>query len=837
MPGKKVDRRNLDGDPPAILAKKMLLLIGVFLVFIGRPFYLFLSNLIILLFFLSGLLGVSLIKLFDVASANLSVFWKKRIKTSGKQFKNPSFPPFHIPHFIRKLAFPRPLKKFTKSLQKVVFSVKPPAKIILGWLKLKRVRIPLALTLTAIFSLTIFWITVLKDLPQPGELITRDQRVSTKIYDKKGRLLFKVFRDENRTLAPLEEIPLHARQATIAIEDSDFYSHPGFSLRGIARAGIRNFTRGELAGGSTITQQLVKNALLSPEKTVARKLKEIVLAVQVELSFSKDQILEMYLNEVSYGGSAYGIEEASQLYFEKSAKDLTLAEAALLAGLPKAPTTYSPFGAKPDLARARQLEVLSRMVQVGYITQDEVDKAAQDRLAFAPQRTDIQAPHFVMHVKQLLAEKYGERIVEEGGLEVITSLDLDIQEKVQKIVFEETEKIKHLRISNGAAVVTDPKTGEILAMVGSKNYFDQPIDGNFNVTTALRQPGSSIKPVNYAYALESGRYTPASMISDTAITYWIPGSEPYSPRNYDNRFRGRVPLRVALGSSLNVPAVKILASYGVDKMIDQGTRMGITTWGNPRRFGLSLTLGGGEVKMVDMAVVYGTISNYGKRIDPNPILKVTNYRGKLLEENRCGVNLVKEESPITSLLGKLFEKVYAAEAASASDFSCGKQVVDPRVAFIITDILRDNWARIPAFGPNSLLVIPGHEEVAVKTGTTQNLRDNWAIGYTQNYVVGAWVGNNDNTPMAYVASGVTGATPIWHKIMRELLENQSNHSWEVPPGVEQVDICPSTGTLPCEGCGGKKEYFLEGTQPNQHCVPKKDQPKPETEQLPEGQSI
>lgn len=634
-----------------------------------------------------------------------------------------------------------------------------------------------------------FWFFLLRNLPTPGQLISRDQIVSTKIYTRDGELLFKIFRNQNRTLLPLKDIPLHARQATIAIEDSEFYSHPGFSAKGIARAVLRNITQGELTGGSTITQQLVKNALLSPEKTYTRKAREVILAIQVEMNFSKDEILEMYLNEVGYGGAAYGMEEASQLYFGKSARNLTLAEGALLAGLPRAPTTYSPFGANPDWAKARQLEVLSRMVQEGFIAQREAEKASREELAFAPQRTDIKAPHFVMFVRQILAEKYGERAVEEGGLEVVTSLDLKTQEMVEKVVAQEVEKVRGLRISNGAALVTSPATGHILAMVGSKNYFDRNIDGNYNVTTALRQPGSSIKPVNYAYALENKLFTPASILSDTPITYRVPGSKPYSPRNYDGRFRGRVPLRVALASSLNVPAVKVLASYGVRNMIEQGRKMGITTWEEPGRFGLSLTLGGGEVKMTEMAVAYGTLASYGKRVDLNPILRVTDYRGKVLEENKC-----------------------------AAPVACGKEVLDPRIAFILTDILKDNIARIPAFGASSLLTIPNHPEVAVKTGTTQNLRDNWAIGYTKDYVVAAWVGNNDNTPMAYVASGVTGATPIWHNITRNLLAQKPNHSWPEPENTVKVATCPLTGTLPCEGCPARTEYFLPGTEPTRHCV-------------------
>lgn len=665
----------------------------------------------------------------------------------------------------------------------------------------KKKRIILSALLIVFLLAFLSWTRFFMQLPQPGQLITRKQQLTTKILDRNGELLFKVYKNQNRTIVPLKELPVWIPLATIAIEDAEFYKHHGFSLRGIARATRKNIEKNQLTGGSTITQQLVKNALLSPEKTFTRKIKEIILSVKVELAFTKDQILEMYLNEVSYGGSTYGIEEASQLYFAKSAKDLDLAESALLAGLPKAPTTYSPFGANPFLAKERQIEVLHRMVQEKFITPEQSQVAKNEKLVFTAQKTDIKAPHFVMYVKQILAEKFGEQTVEESGLEVYTTLDMNIQRMAQEVVKQEVSKIKNLNISNGAALVTNPQTGEVLAMVGSKDYFDQEIDGNFNVTTALRQPGSSIKPINYANALQSRNYTAASLISDSQITFSIPGSTPYSPKNYDNQFHGMVTVRTALASSLNVPAVKVLASYGTDSMIELAKKMGITTWEDKSRFGLSLTLGGGEIKMTDMATVYGTLANNGQRVNLNPILKITDRHGKLLEilqKNNC---------------------VHLTNTVEAST-PCSQQAIDPHVAFILTDILKDNNARSLAFGTNSLLVIPNHPEVAVKTGTTQNLRDNWAIGYTKNYVVLTWVGNSDNKPMSYVSSGITGATPIWHNITINLLKNKPSHDWPLPDGIIATKICPSTGTLPCNGCGGKTEYFIPGTQPSYACVPR-----------------
>lgn len=634
--------------------------------------------------------------------------------------------------------------------------------------------------------LLLAYFIILKDLPSPNRLITRDRIVSTKIYDRKGRLLYKIYRNQNRTLVELENIPISLIQATVAIEDSEFYRHHGFSFRGITRSFLKNLFAGKFEGGSTITQQLVKNALLTPERTLRRKIKELVLALQVEMAFSKDEILQMYLNEVGYGGAAYGAEEAAWMYFGKSVRDLSLAESAALAGLPASPTTYSPFGAHPDLAKVRQWQVLRRMVENRFITPEQAEEAKAEELHFAPQATNIRAPHFVMYVKDLLVQKYGERAVEEGGLEVTTSLDLDIQNLAQTVVSQEIENLARLQVGNGAALVTNPATGEILAMVGSQDYFDTEHDGNVNVTLRPRQPGSAIKPVNYSVALENG-FTPATILSDTPITYKLPGQPPYSPRNYDGKFHGHIPLRVALASSYNVPAVKVLSSYGVDKMIDRGQAMGITTWDERERFGLSLTLGGGDVKMIDMAVAYGTLANQGMRVDLNPILKVINYKGEVLEENQ-------DER---------------------------EQVLSPEIAYILTDILSDNVARTPAFGPYSVLNIPEYPHVAVKTGTTQNLRDNWTIGYTLDYLVAVWVGNNDNTPMSYVASGITGASPIWHKIMAALVKDTDDKPFPKPENLTEVEICSLTGTLSCEGCPTRTELFLPGTEPKTHCSPEK----------------
>jgi len=690
---------------------------------------------------------------------------------------------------VRRFRFPR-----IKPPKIKLPAIKPP-KIRFPTLKIPKITLPrltkkwLAFLISLcllLFAGYLVYSQVLKNLPHPNSLVTRERIISTKILDRNGELLYKIYRNQNRTLVRLEDIPVSLIQSTIAIEDAEFYHHYGFSPKGIVRSFLRNLRGGKLYGGSTITQQLVKNALLSPERTFRRKAREITLAFGTEIIFSKDEILQMYLNEVGYGGAAYGAEEASQMYFGKSVRDLTLAEAALLAGLPASPTTYSPFGAHPEKAKERQALALRRMVEEEFITQGQAEKARAEELHFSSQRTDIKAPHFVMYLKELLVEKYGQQMVEEGGLEVKTSLDLATQKMAQKIVSEEIKKLAGLKVTNGATLVTDPATGEILAMVGSRDYFDIANDGNVNVTLRPRQPGSAIKPVNYSLALENG-FTPATILSDTPITYRLPGQKPYSPRNYDGRFRGNIPLRVALASSYNVPAVKVLSALGVKNMVERGQEMGITTWEDPSRFGLSLTLGGGDVKMVDMAVVYGILANLGMRVDLNPILEVRNYKGEVLDSE------VKSQE-----LGV-------------------KRVLPPNIAYILTDILSDNVARTPAFGPNSVLVIPDHPHVAVKTGTTQNLRDNWTIGYTPDYLVGVWVGNNDNTPMSHVASGITGASPIWQQIMASLLKDMPDKEFPKPEDLSQVEICSLTGTLPCQGCPTKTELFLPGTEPKNHC--------------------
>jgi 1A family penicillin-binding protein len=698
----------------------------------------------------------------------------------------------------KRFAFVRELKQQSNNFSEHWFS-----KIILAPFKpfYYSIRLfPLHSFIAIILSGLIFGGTyslhelIFKDLPSVMELSTREPAVTSKILDRNGHVLYRVYKDENRTIVPLSYISPNLINATIAIEDKDFYTHHGFSLRGITRAAIANFQGGISQGGSTITQQLVKQRLLSSERTWTRKIKEIILSVLVEGTYSKQEILSMYLNQVPYGGSTYGIEEASQRYFGKSSKDLTLGESALLAGLPQSPTVYSPFGQHPELAEQRQTEVLRRMVEDKYITQEDAQTALQQPLAYRTDQIDILAPHFVMYVRELLAQKYGEESLLTEGLEIKTSLDLSLQNEVQNIVTKEVNQLRNYRISNGAALVTNPKTGEVLAMVGSTDYFDFNDDGQVNVTIRERQPGSSIKPITYALALEKGS-TVTSLIQDQPVTYNIAGSPPYSPKNYDGKYHGNVKLKEALASSYNIPAVKLLENVGVNAMISKAEAMGITTWKDRKRFGLSLTLGGGEVRMIDMAAVYSSFANQGVSTASNPILEITNYKGEVLYRNECALD--NKNCP-------------------------GKKVLDPRVAYLISNILSDNNARTPAFGPLSELFIPG-QEVAVKTGTTNRMIDNWAIGYTSDRLAAVWVGNNDSTPMSHVASGVTGASPIWNKIMRLQLSDENPHKFPIPSGIVKVPTCSKSGSQ----TRISEEYYVSGTEPQSTCnVAKTQKEKP-----------
>lgn len=647
-------------------------------------------------------------------------------------------------------------------------------------LKFKYFSIGVVVSLVFVF-LPLLFVAFLSELPNPNMLRFGQYPQATKIYDRNNKLLFQIYATENRTAIPLSSIPQSLRDATIAIEDKNFYSNSGFDLSAIIRAAVTNVSGNSFQGGSTITQQLIKSTLLTPQPTLQRKIKEIILSIWANSIYKKDKILEMYLNQVPYGGTSWGVEAASQVYFGKKASDLDLAQSAFLAGLPQAPSVYSPYGENPNLWKQRQKEVLTQMLTLGFISKADKDIAEKEELNFNPVQIPLYAPHFVMYIKDLLVKRYGLATVEKGGLNVRTSLDLQLQEQAQDIVKEEVQNNSYLNLTNGAALISNPKNGDVLAMVGSSDYAD-PQGGNVNATVALRQPGSSIKVVTYAAALDNG-FTAATFLDDSPITFNSPGAESYTPVNYDGKFHGSVSLRKAFANSFNIPAVKTLNKIGVSTMIDLGKKMGITTWNDPSRYGLSITLGGADIKMIDIAAVYGVLANEGKRADINPILKITDPMGNILEEK---VN-VKET-----------------------------QIIDPGIAFIISDILADNTARTEAFGANSPLLIPNYT-VSVKTGTSDDKRDNWTLGYTPSYVVAVWVGNNDNSPMSpTLASGITGAAPIWNRIMTSLLENAKDEKFAMPQDVVS------------KPCIGRIEYFIKGTENSVNCtyVPPSPSPSP-----------
>lgn len=610
-----------------------------------------------------------------------------------------------------------------------------------------------------------FWVA--KDLPDPNKLLEREIIQSTKIYDRKGEVvLYEIFTNERRTLINLSDISRYLIFATVAAEDKYFYEHPGFNFKSTLRAILVNFLKGrKIQGGSTITQQLVKNTILTPEKTYLRKIRELILAYQIEKKFSKDEILKMYLNEIPYGSNAYGIEAASQIYFGKSASSITLDEAATLAALPKAPTYYSPYGSHQDKLIARRNYILDQMYELGFISEEEWQEAkSTDTLAkIKPKKERIIAPHFVMYVKEQLVEKYGHRLVEQGGLKVITSLDLEAQKAAEEAIKENLKTLEKFGANNTALVAIDVKTGQILAMVGSKDYFDESIDGYVNVALSPRQPGSSFKPVVYAKAFEKG-YTPETIIFDVETNFGPDGTgKDYIPKDYDEKERGPVTIRKALAGSLNIPAVKVLYLAGVDQVLDLAEKMGYTTFSDRSRFGLAIVLGGAEVKLLEHTAAFGIFAREGLKIPITSILKVEDPNGKILEE-------VKE--PPT------------------------ERILDEEICRKINDILSDNQARAFIFGEKNYLTLPDRP-VAAKTGTTQNWRDAWTIGYTPSLVAGVWVGNTRGKEMKKGADGAVVAAPIWQAFMKKYLKGKPVENF-TPPALEVVEKPVLKGEIPNE---------------------------------------
>ncbi len=611
----------------------------------------------------------------------------------------------------------------------------------------------------------LIWVSTL-EIPDLSSFEERRILQSTKIYDRTGEiLLYDLHQDVKRTVIPFTNISRHIKNATVAIEDDQFYNHHGIEPTAIIRAVLTNFFEGDLLGGqggSTLTQQVIKNSVLKREKTVTRKVKEWILSIKLERVISKDEILGIYLNESPYGGTIYGVEEASQSFFAKSANDVTPAEAAYLASLPQAPTYLSPYGSNKEDLDARQKLTLSKMHEQGFLDDDEYEAAKNEEVVFQPQAvTGIRAPHFVMFIREQIVKKYGEEAISERGLRVITTLDWDLQKEAEKIVAEYgAVNVTKFKADNAGLVATDPKTGDLLVMVGSRDYFSEEIDGNFNTTIALRQPGSAIKPFIYATAFSKG-YLPETIVYDvkTQFSPLCPAtsgsseSPCYAPNNYNHKFLGPVSLRNALAQSLNIPAVKVLYLAGIKDSLKLASDMGLTTLTDPDRYGLTLVLGGGEVRLLDMTYAYGVFANEGIVATPRSIIRVEDSRGNIIDENKVET----------------------------------KRVLDENATRMISDILSDNVARTPLWGANSLVNFP-NRSVASKTGSTNTLRDAWLMGYAPNISVGTWVGNNDNSPMGGGLSGLI-VTPMWRKFIDYALEKLPEESF-TQPTINTVGVKP-----------------------------------------------
>ena len=614
-------------------------------------------------------------------------------------------------------------------------------------MKLLKIILICLFSLGTILTSWVFLISL--NLPDPTQIESFSPKESSKIFDRNGNLLYEIYGEEKRTIIPLDEIPKKAILATIAIEDRNFFSHPAFDIRSILRAIFYNILHLKFAqGASTITQQLARNAFLVPEKTLTRKIREIILAIKIEKKYSKEKILELYLNQIPYGNNCYGIEAASKNYFDKKAKDLTLAESALLAALPKAPSFYNPYGKNLNLLLERKNLVLKKMKEYGFISEEEFEKAIKEEIKFKPPKTKILAPHFVIYVKRYLEEKYGEKVLKTKGLRVITTLDLEVQKMAEEAIkwgVERNRKISNAK--NAAMVVEDAKNGQILAMVGSYDYFDIENQGNYNCTLALRQPGSAFKPFAYLQSFLKG-YNDKTIVFDLKTEFNTSKNKIYSyqPKNFDKIFRGPVSLRNALAQSINVPSVKVLYLAGIKETIELAKKLGIKTLEDPNRYGLSLVLGGGEVRLIDLVQSYSVFAQEGNYHPQSFILEIKDNQGKILEK--------WEDKP--TLIIKNQEAVR-----------------------LLNDILKDNKARAPLFGGENNLVQINDREIAAKTGTTQDTRDAWIIAYTPSYVVGIWVGNNDNSPMLR-GSSILLATPIWNYFAKKFFEDKPKEEFRVP---------------------------------------------------------
>lgn len=646
---------------------------------------------------------------------------------------------------------------------------------------------------------------VLERLPSLDTAAKRQTFQSTFIYDRKGRLLYEVM-DPNggrRRVVTLDQISPHMIAATIATEDATFYTNPGVDAAALVRAIVQNLSSGEIASGaSTITMQVVRNVLLNPderyERTVTRKIKESILAYQLSQRFTKDEILAMYLNEINYGNLCYGVEAAAQGYFGKSAKDLSLAEAALLAGLPQSPVDYNPLE-HPDAAFQRQAQVLSLMEKHGFITAEQAAAATRERLSFQPQKFEMRAPHFTLYVRDLLVKRFGADAVYQRGLRVYTTLDLDLLEQAEKAARDHIAKIKDLNANNAALVAIDPKTGEVLVMMGSIDYYDQGIQGQVNMATSPRQPGSALKPFAYATAFENGILMPDSILVDKPTVFpGRQGSPPYAPRNHDLKWHGAVTVRTALACSLNVPAVMVLDRIGIASFLDTLHTMGVTgLTGAASQYGLSIVLGGAEVSLLDATYAYVPFANKGVLVGARVPL----------QERKPGF---REYEPV------VISKVTDAQGEVLYEYAepQTKQVIRPETAYMITSILSDDQAREGTYGRHSFLELS--RPAAAKTGTTEYFQDGWTIGYTPDLVTGVWVGNANNEPMRGVY-GVSGAGYIWHNFMEAVLQDRPKLEFPKPTGLVEVAVCKETGLLPSPSCQAQVVEFIKDFVPKTRC--------------------
>ncbi|MDO8589895.1 MAG: transglycosylase domain-containing protein [bacterium] len=656
--------------------------------------------------------------------------------------------------------------------------------------KLRHSNYFLAVTAVTLFTLgvLILWLASLR-IPALEDIAERRIDQSTKIYDRTGEiLLYDMSQDTRRALLSFEDIAPYVRDATLAIEDKNFYSHNGFQWTSFLRAVFVNLSTLSFSqGGSTITQQVVKNSILTKDKTPTRKLKELILAIKLEKVLTKDEILSLYLNEIPYGGTIYGVGEAAINFFGKPASNLTLAESAYLASMPKAPTYYSPYGPNRPELEARKNLVLREMLANNFISEKEYESAVKEKVEFKPRQNTggIKAPHFVFFVIDYLAKKYGEDTVTSSGFKVVTTLDYSLQQEAEAIARKYGAINKeNFNGENNGMVAIDPKNGDILMMVGSRDYFDKEIDGNFNVTMGFRQPGSTFKPFSYATMFNKG-YTAETILYDTPIQF-AAGCAPdnfvtddicYSPTNYDGQFRGPITVRNALAQSVNIPAVQGLYLAGVRDAVATAKSMGIETLNDLSRYGLSLVLGGGEVSLLDMTSAYSVFANDGIRNPYNAVLRVEDAQGNIVDRNSLSPHRVLSE----------------------------------KTSRLITDILSDNAARTPGFGANSALYIPTRP-VAVKTGTSNDYRDAWIIGYTPNLTVGAWVGNNDNRPMEKKVSGLVVA-PLWHEYMVKILPQFPVETFTPPEPENPMDLKPILRGDPFTGGIHSILYWVDKDNP------------------------